>query len=302
MAKTESPSLWQAQSEKQICFGGLLTKPTGSGPALVASAQIPDLDFYCGRGGKDIIPLYRDAEANEPNLTEGLSSALAQWLGIDPPSVEDVASYCYALLAHPAYQQRFAEALERPGLRVPITADAGLWAEAVAQGRYLLWLHTYAERFVDPDAGRGRHVPMVDGLGWSRGVTQMPQDNGDIAYDPDEGTLQIGDGIVTGVREEVWNFSVSGMQVVPKWLGYRTRKGAGRATSSDSALDKIRPQEWIDDWNDELLDLLRILTITVDRNLQLADLLGRICDGDLISVEDLPQPAAAQRKVPPTIR
>lgn len=303
LAKTDSPSLWQSVSMSQIFLASLLTHPLGHGPSITATVGVPDKHFFRGSyGGKDIIPLYRDAEANEPNLTEGLSATLGQWLGIDPPSVEDVACYCYALLAHPAYQQRFADALERPGLRVPITADAELWAEAVEQGRYLLWLHTYAERLVDPDEGRGAHVPMVDGLGWSQEVAELPQDSSNIEYDPEKGTLEIGDGIVTGVRPEVWEFSISGMQVVPKWLGYRTRKGAGRATSSDSALDKIRPDKWADEWNDELLDLLRILTITVNRHESLADLLARICDGELISADDLPQPKDAQRKVPATIR
>lgn len=129
----------------------------------------------------------------------------------------------------------------------------------------------------------------------------MPQDTSDIGYDEESGTITLGDGMVGGVRPEVWTFSVSGMQVVPKWLGYRTRKGTGRAASSDSALDKIRPAEWADEWNDELLDLLRILTITMERQDSLADLLARVCDGELISADDLPQPAAAERMPPPTI-
>ncbi|WP_379548861.1 type ISP restriction/modification enzyme [Qipengyuania sp. DSG2-2] len=302
LAKTDSPSLWQSLSNRQIFFASLLTGKIGQGPALTSTTGVPDKHFFRGSyGAKDIIPLYRDAAASEPNITSGLPATLAVVLGLEPPYPEDIAAYTYALLANHAYQQRFAEALQTPGLRVPLTADAGLWAEAVAAGRELLWLHTYAERFVDPSAGRGAHVPSVEGLGWTRAVTRMPHDNGDIAYDTEEGTITIGDGQVGGVREEVWKFSVSGMQVVPKWLGYRTRKGTGRATSSTSALDYIRPSQWADEWNDELLDLLRILTITLDREDLLADLLARICDGELIPAEDLPHPADEERKPPPTL-
>ena len=302
LAKTESPSLWQSVSQDQIFLASLLTHRLGNGPSLVVGTAVPDKHFFRGSyGGKDIIPLYRDAEATEPNIAEGLPAVLGRLLGIEPPSPEDIAAYVYALLSPVAYQQRFAAALERPGLRVPITADADMWAEAVGEGRELLWLHTYAERFVSPGAGRGANVPQVEGLGWDREVTSMPQDTGDIAYDGDSGTIAVGDGRVGGVRPEVWGFSVSGMQVVPKWLGYRTRKGTGRATSSDSALDKIRPTEWADEWNDELLDLLRILTLTVDKQDALADLLGRICDGELISADELPQPDDEQRKPPPTV-
>lgn len=298
----ERPSLWQSQSDCQLFFASLLTVELGAGPALTTTTAVPDLHHFCGRGGKDIIPLYRDAAATEPNLTTGLAAALARLLGIAPPSPEDIAAYVYALLSPTAYQQRFAAALERPGLRVPITADAALWAEAVAAGRELLWLHTYAERFVDPAAGRpARQVPELPGIGWDVDVSRIPADTSEVGYDEDSGSIVVADGRLGGVRPEVWAFSVSGMQVIPKWLGYRTRKGTGRAVTSTSALDHIRPTEWDDEWNGELLDLVRILTLTVERQETLADLLRRVCEGELISVSDLPQPDADQRKPPKTL-
>ncbi|MGB3752300.1 MAG: type ISP restriction/modification enzyme [Parerythrobacter sp.] len=302
VANLERPALWQARSPFQLYLFSLLTGKISQGAALSCSAAVPDLHAYRGSyGGKDIIPLYRDADAEHPNISRGLPAAIARLLGIDAPSPEDIAAYVYALLSPVAYQQRFAAALERPGLRVPVTADAGLWTKAVEAGRELLWLHTYAERFVDQAAGRGAHVPDMEGLGWDREVSTMPQDTSDISYDEESGTIQVGDGRVGGVRSEVWNFSVSGMQVVPKWLGYRTRKGTGKAVSSDSALDHIRPTEWADEWNDEFLDLLRILTLTVNRQAMLSELLGTICDGELISAADLPDPAPEQRKPPATL-
>ncbi|HEX8523053.1 MAG TPA: type ISP restriction/modification enzyme [Tepidisphaeraceae bacterium] len=302
MAKTESPSLWGSVSTKQIFMTSLLTDRLGPGPALTVSAHVPDKHYFNGRGGKDVIPLWRDAAATAPNITTGLAAALGKQLGITPPSVEDLAAYAYALLSASAYQQRFAAALERPGLRVPITADGDLWTEAVKAGRELLWLHTFAERLVDPTAGRPGQVPEVDGIGWDQTVTCLPADLGEVSYDAETGTLTIGDGQLSGVRPEVWRYSVSGMQVLPKWLGYRTRKGAGRAVNSSSALDHIRPEEWADEWNDELLDLIRVLTLTMDREDTLTDLLDRISDGPLIPAGRLPLPTAAERQPPATAR
>ncbi len=92
------------------------------------------------------------------------------------------------------------------------------------------------------------------------------------------------------------------MTVLSKWLGYRTAKGAGRAVSSKSALDKIRPTGWLDEWNDELLDVIRILTLTIVRQAELADLLERICSGPLIPKSDLPTPKEAERPPPATLR
>jgi hypothetical protein len=300
MAKTESPSLWQSLSHRQLFLASLLTDQISDGPALTCSANVPDLHFFNGRGGKDIIPLWRDSAATAPNLTAGLVGVIGKRLGIPPPSGEDMAAYVYALLSASAYQERFAVALERPGLRVPLTADAELWREAVKAGRELLWLHTFAERFVDPAAARPGQVPEVEGIGWDRAITQMPSDLKEVSYDAESGTLTIGDGQVGGIRPDVWRYSVSGMQVLPKWIGYRTRKGTGRAVNSASALDQIRPQHWIDEWNDELLDLIRVLTMTVDRQPTLAGLLDSVCQGPLIPGGSLPKPTEAERQPPPT--
>jgi hypothetical protein len=171
----------------------------------------------------------------------------------------------------------------------------------VAASVECLRLHTYAERMIDEATGRTRRLPQIGGIGWDVAVTRIPEDPSEIGYDEESGTITVGDGRVGGVRPEVWAYSVSGMQVLPKWLGYRTRKGTGRAVNSGSELDRIRPTAWHDDWNDELLDLVRILTITVDRQPDLADLLDRICEGELISEADLPKPTAEQRMPPPTL-
>lgn len=302
LANLDRPALWQTLSDRQIFMASLLTGRVGPGPALTVATHPPDKHFFRGSyGGKDIIPLYRDAAFSQPNLTSGLATSLATLLGIAPPSIEDIAAYCYALLSASAYQQRFATALETPGLRVPISADPGLWMEAVSQGKDLLWLHTHAERMIDQSAGRASRLPEVEGIGWDVAVTRIPEDTSEIGYDEESGTIAVGDGRVGGVRPEVWAYSVSGMQVLPKWLGYRTRKGTGRAVSSNSELDRIRPTEWHDKWNDELLDLVRILTITVDRQPDLANLLERICEGELISEADLPKPTAEQRMPPATL-
>ena len=303
MAKTDSPSLWQSLSKRQVFFSSLLTGQIAQGPALSLSAYVPDLHFFRGNfGGKDVTPLYRDAAAREANVTRGLARVLADLLGINEPFPEDIAAYVYALLSASAYQTRFADALRTPGLRVPITADAALWQEVAAAGRELVWLHSYAERFRDPDAGRGEQVPLVEGIGWTEPVSTMPADASAIRYDEETQTLVVGDGQVSGVRPDVWAYSVSGMRVVAKWLGYRTARPIGRAASSTSALDHMRPATWPDEWNDELLDLLRVLTITLDRQDRLADLLAKVCAGPLVPASQLPLPGEGERQPPATLR
>lgn len=294
LAALERPWLWRASSPRQVYFASMMTGELAPGPALTVSDAVPDLHYFCGRGGKDILPLWRDAASTDPNVTRGLLAALGERLGVPTPSPEHLAAYVYALLSSPAYQARFRDALTTPGPRVPLTADPARWAEAVGLGEELLWLHTWGERFHGP--GRGRFVPRVPGLGWSKAVVTMPESLDDVRWA--DGRLYVGDGVVDGVIAEVWGYSVSKMPVLKKWLGYRTARGTGRAASSKNALDQLRPTSWPDEWSDELLDLLRILTLTVRRQPAQAALLARICDGATIDAAELPTPEAAEREPP----
>jgi hypothetical protein len=299
LAALERPVLWQSQSNQQIFLTSLTTGRMSGGPCMTVSVHVPDLHHFRGSfGGKDVLPLYRDAEARAPNITRGLLEELGKLLLIPRPTPEDLAAYVYALLSGPTYQERFAEALGTPGPRVPLTFDSNLWFDAVGLGRYLLWLHTYAERMLDPNAGRGKHIPLVGGIGWVTPVMRLPADASAVHYDAKQQLLHVGDGTVEGVREEVWAYTVSGMPVVKKWLGYRTGRGAGRAASSKNALDNLRLDAWPDEWNDELLDLLRILTLTVDCHPKQAGLLERICAGPLVSSNQLPLPKLSERRPP----
>lgn len=61
-------------------------------------------------------------------------------------------------------------------------------------------------------------------------------------------------------------------------------------------LDLIRPDTWADEWNDELLDVIRVLTATVDLGPQQAAAITRVLDGALIDADQLPQPTPAERR------
>lgn len=301
VAKTESPALWRARSGRQLYLSTMTTSPLGAGPALTVTTAPPDKHHFRGSfGGKDVLPLFRDPSCEHPNLTDGLTAALSTVLGISVTE-EDVAAYTYALLAQAGYYEHFREALATPGPRVPVTVHADLFVEVVATGRELLWLHTFTERFRDPAHGRGSQLPNVPGLGWDRSVTHIPASPKEIRYDAVERVLHVGDGKVSGVPNEAWEFSVSGLRVMERWLGSRTARGVGKSASTSKTatpLDKIRPQRWEDEWNLELLDLVKVLARTVTLGKAQECLLDRVLSGQLVAGSDLPQPTAAERKVP----
>jgi hypothetical protein len=111
-------------------------------------------------------------------------------------------AYLAAVMAHPAFTARFNADLVRPGLRVPLTADAKLFAEAVALGSEVIWLHCYGERFADDKAGRPRgpprlpkaSAPFIPAKGAIPGAPEPLPDAMD--YDPATRRLKIGNGYI----------------------------------------------------------------------------------------------------------
>lgn len=300
LAALERPALWRSRSQKQIFLVSLNTSPMGRGPALAASTDIPDLHYFRGSyGGKDVMPLYRDAAASLPNLPAGFLEVLSTVYGrrVTP---EDLAAYVSAVLAHDGYTERFSAELGNPGARVPITRDPEVFQRAVAIGESLLWLQTYGQRFVSNERPHGE-VPLVEGIEWREAVSRIPATPKGVTYDPTANELHIADGVVTGVTLGMREFNISGMNVLDRWLGSRTSTGIGRASTTSSRatyLDRIRPTEWEDEWNDELLDLLRVLKLSLDKSDQQAGLLEEIISGDLVRPEELPTPTEMERKAP----
>lgn len=284
------PGIHNGHGDQQVYMTSLLTNVLGNGPAVVATALVPDLDHFRGSfGAKHVVPLFRNRAATEPNVTGGLLRRLTDALG-QPVSAEDLFAYCYALLATPEYVHEFWEELRIPGPRIPITKDAALFGEAAALGRRFLWLHTFGERFVPEDAQPGRIPP-----GRPRCERGTPTDQErypeEYHYDAEAEELSVGEGRFTHVRPEVWEFSVSGLQVVKSWLDYRMKHGAGRKSSP---LDDIRPTSW--QFDGELLDLLWVLDGTVDLLPEAGRLLHRVLAEPMFQAIELPEPSPGERK------
>lgn len=281
----------------------LISKPThalGRGPAITASVGIPDLDAFRGSfGGKDVFPLYRDASGTlniDPNLAHAVTTAhRAVADDADEVTAERLFPYIYGVLAGADYTTRYSEELDTPGPRVPLSADPALFARVADHGEQLLWLQTYGERF--RSSGR-REIPIPVGIEWSREPNRIAKDGKDFGFDAATETLRVADGRLVGVTTGVWEFEVSGMPIVKKWLGYRTAKASGRAASSDSPLDQIRPKEWSSEWSRELLELVAVLQQTLDILPAGVELLDQVCEGPLISAADLPTPPAELRQPP----
>jgi hypothetical protein len=291
------PEIWQTASPHQVFLTSLLSHPIGVGPSATVTALIPDLHHYRGSfGGADAIPLYRDAAGADPNIARAALGAIQEVLGRGREvSAEDIFTYIYAVLASPQYVERFWEELIRPGPRIPITRDPALFHRGVAIGRRLIWLHTYGERMVPAGTTRGDVVQ-----GTARCLSPISDRPAhypeDFSYEPTTREIRVGNGRFGPVNAAVWEFSISGFEVVKFWLGYRRKDPVGRRSSP---LDEFRPDRWTAGMTDEFLELLWTIEQTLAEYPELARFLIDVLDGPCFTAEELPLPTAAERRPPP---
>lgn len=283
------PELWRVHGRRQVYMVGMLVQVPGIGPAMTACSGIPDQHHFRGSfGDRGVIPLWRNIEGTQPNVTKGSLEAIAVIHG-RAPSAEELFSYAYGLLAQPAYVERFWDELELPPPRLPITKNHDLFRRVAKHGSRLLYLHTYGDRFRGPkDDGSAPQ-------GEARCTKAVPHDKypEGFSYDPQTKVLTVGEGEFAPVKKEIWGYSVSGFQVVKSWLGYRKLKGSGRKSSE---LDNIRPESW--EFTEELLELLWVLEETINLQPEGAALLEDVCASDLFSGDELPTPSDEERKPP----
>lgn len=256
---------------------------------------MPDHDHYKGSFAGRVSPLWLNNTATQPNIKPALLADLAKVYG-QAVKAEDVLAYLAAVMAHPAFIARFKADLIRPGLHVPLTADAKLFAEAVALGSEVIWLHCYGERFADPAAGRPKQAPRlpkdiapsIPKAGEIPGAPEPLPDTMD--YDPATQRLKIGAGYVENITPQMWAYEVSGKGVLWHWFSYR-RRDRSRPIIGDrrppSPLDQIQPEHWLPEYTSDLLDLLNVLGRLIALEPRQADLLDRICAGRLRSAEEL---------------
>jgi hypothetical protein len=193
---------------------------TGAGPAVWCHGLVPDQHAFRGSYGGWVFPLWNHAGEGighyfAATLIPGLSAAYG--FQVEPQQVFDAI---LALLSATSYTTRFAHDLEDNFPHVPFPADPELFRQAARIGARLRALQTFAV----PPAEEFRQARLVGHASGPFLDVPTPQrafagdgEAGYVALLPDQ-SLRI-----TNVSERVWQFSVSGYQVLYRWL--RARNG-----------------------------------------------------------------------------
>jgi hypothetical protein len=297
-----NPELWRVYSDRQTYVTAPSDRSPTAGPALTFTTLVPDLHHYNGRGGR-VFPLWSNADATIANVPQHLLDILTKKYKV-AVKAEDVIAYIACIAAHPAYASRFAKNLSQPGLRIPITGNRKLFAEAAELGRTVVWLHTFGQRFANPQANRPAGPPRLprDRAPRITAAGAIPQDPAafpdTLEYDASTRRLHVGAGYVDEVSQQVWDYEVSGKHVLRQWFSYRKLDRA-RPIMGDrrppSKLGDIQPDHWLAEYTTELLNVINVLGRLVELEPSQAKLLDRICSGETIPVEEL---AAATASAP----
>ena len=122
-----------------------------------------------------------------------------------------------------------------------------------------------------------------------------------IDYDASQERLLIGSGFIDNVPAAVWNYEVSGKQILRQWFSYR-KSDRSRPIMGDrrqpSKLGLIQPDHWLAEYTSDLINVLNVLGWLVELESEQTALLDKVLAGPLISDEELRTVGAFDAQVP----
>ncbi|MET8830300.1 type ISP restriction/modification enzyme [Streptomyces sp. NPDC004610] len=252
------PELWRVADDRQVF---VTETPGGPGPRLLATTLFPLL-----RPGR-VRPLFRRPGGREPNLAPGLTEYLGARLGgaAQAPEPLDVLAWILSAV--------------RADLTVPLTADPARWALGVASGRRALWLMRRDGERPKLPGGRRPYVR-----------APLPDRPGELRYDREEEALYLGEGRISPVPVDAWDFEAGGVRVLEEWFLARTGE------PEPGTLAAIRPATWPQTWTSELLELITVLALLAELPpLPDAPASSPVTAAELRAAGVLPVPASARR-------
>ena len=281
--------LWRVRSERQIYVSEQDVQRIETGPGLMFTALIPDIDHFSGWGGSGAHPLWCDRDDTQPNLPSGLLDYLTSRLDLAISPI-DLLAYVAAVTAHPAYTARFRRELEEPGIRVPLSIHAPLWQSAISLGHQVIWLHTYGTRCIDTAEGRPegeRAIIERYGIKCTQAVRALPERLPDhLYYDGSTGTVHVGEGKFGPVSRRVVEYDVAGRRILWRWINDRTRRPRHKKRTCPE-LDDLTVTRWDRCLTDELLALLAVLAGCVGLEGAQQALLNEVCAQPTITIDQL---------------
>lgn len=283
-----NPGLWAAAGPEQIFMTAPNEERPRGGPAVSLAATPPDMHHYGNRGGR-VFPL-RFPSASTSNVRPTFTATLEATYGVsvDP---DDVFYYAVGVSAHAGYVERFKEQLQRPGVRIPVTADKQLFDEIAQLGKSVAFLQTYGLRgAVTSYATSSNGAPRLPAARAPHTLASAPMPTSSeqfpdlLVYDASTHVLRVGSGEIANVTPAIRAYEIDGARVIDRWFSTRKldRAKPPMPNRRESDLDNFKPDGWLPEYTSDLIDLLNVIGLLVDLEPQQDAALKRVVSGPLI--------------------
>jgi hypothetical protein len=179
---------------------------TGAGPAVWCHGLLPDYHAFRGSYGGYAFPLWDrrggpDAHNLNPTLLAGLKDAYGK--KITPTQVFDCM---LCLLSAKSYTLNFAEDLEDVFPHIPFPAQHKTFLEAAALGAEIRSVETFAR---PPEV---QFIPKSFATAPKGRIKSPTYEDGSFDF------CWHGAGKLSGIQQEVWDYSVSGYPLLQRWI------------------------------------------------------------------------------------
>lgn len=165
-------------------------------------------------------------------------------------SKQDIFHYCYAVLHHPAYREKYAQNLKREFPRIPLYADFWRWADWGAQ---LMALHIGFET-VPPFALTRTDTPDVKTR--AAGLTPKAQ----LKANPAAGSISVdSETTLHGIPASAWSYKL-GSRSALEWVLDQYKERKPKDPTIRAKFDSYR----FADYKEKVIDLLaRVTNVSV---------------------------------------
>lgn len=216
-----------------ICF----TKDCESDAYDNAIISDKPVDIHYNGGQTYIAPLYccdsnLDKQSKTPNFTQEFSAFIAKHKVLKSKSPEQILAFIYANLYNPAYRAKYIEYLKIGFPRIDFEVGESKFESLANLGQNLIDLHLI--KTIPKD----KEIDLKFRESADKSSPNFTLDK--PKYEPNLNKIIVNADLeITGISQEVWDYTIGGYKVLDKWLKYRTNDKNGAITLSQADFTHI---------------------------------------------------------------
>ena len=188
-------------------------------------------------GHSTIAPLYTYPDEflqgdKSPNFTQEFSAFIAKHKVLKSKSPEQILAFIYANLYNPAYRAKYIEYLKIGFPRIDFDIGESKFEKYANLGQNLIDLH------LTKTIPKDKEIDLKFRESADKSSPNFTLDK--PKYEPNLNKIIVNADLeITGISQEVWDYTIGGYKVLDKWLKYRANDKNGAITLSQADFTHI---------------------------------------------------------------